>query len=127
MQKSAFQAAPTRAGGQNETETCNETDPAVGFASSTQPGVLPALLVMVLVLSACTSLITTCTRQRSFQRTFNELNEWNGLESHPESRLHCASQSTGLEGAQVLVCESPKRCSKRCLCSEHTVFASDTD
>lgn len=40
--------------------TCSDTDPGDGFASSTHPGVLPRLLVMVLVLSACTSLITTC-------------------------------------------------------------------
>ena len=75
MQNTAFQATPTRAGKQNGTQTCNETDPDVGFASSIQPGVLPALLVMVLVLSACTSLITTCTRQRCFQRIGNAHDE----------------------------------------------------
>ena len=47
--------------------TCSDTDPDVGFANSTQPGVFPALLVMVLVLSACTSLITTCKTHEKYQ------------------------------------------------------------
>lgn len=40
----------------------------VGLAISTQPGVLPWLLVMVLVLSACISLITTYTQPRCLVR-----------------------------------------------------------
>ena len=41
--------------------TCKDMELDVGLNSSTQLGELPRLLVMVLLLSACNSLITTCT------------------------------------------------------------------